>query len=65
MADILEFKRRNGRRPRRAPPRGPAEVIIFPGVRIERHGFSLADRVGRCGPRSPRRIAPRVRMAEE
>jgi hypothetical protein len=24
---------------------GPAEIVIFPGVRIERYDFSLADRL--------------------
>jgi hypothetical protein len=24
---------------------GPAEIVIFPGIRIERYDFSLADRL--------------------
>jgi len=37
-----------------------AEVVIFPGVRIERHEFSLADRVV---PRR-KRSSPAVQQAE-
>ena len=46
MADILEFDRRDTRKRRQGRKPGPADVIIFPGVRIEREEFSLADRVG-------------------
>lgn len=47
MADILVFNRRDtgtGRGRRKACT---AEVIIFPGVTIQRDDFSLADRVDR------------------
>jgi hypothetical protein len=47
MSVILEF-------PTRIPARAPAEtqgrtaeVVIFPGVRIERREFNLADRVAK------------------
>jgi hypothetical protein len=56
MADILEFKAAS----KRAKPADAAnaanaagsvpqtgEIVIFPGVRIERTGFSLADRLKR------------------
>lgn len=46
MADILEFACRDTRKRRQSQRHGPADVIIFPGVRIEREEFSLADRVG-------------------
>jgi len=49
MADILRFV------PKPLPPlhesgedesrRGPGEVIIFPGVRVERESFRLSDRM--------------------
>jgi hypothetical protein len=46
MADILKFARRDAGKRRRSRGYGSADVIIFPGVRIEREDFSLADRVG-------------------
>ncbi|MCP5084399.1 MAG: hypothetical protein GY948_22140 [Alphaproteobacteria bacterium] len=44
-ADIIEFRpvpERKGLKKRRL---APAQVIIFPGVRIERRKYSLADRL--------------------
>lgn len=44
-ADIIVFRpksKRGGRKKRRL---APAQVIIFPGVRIERREYSLADRL--------------------
>jgi hypothetical protein len=46
MADILKFARRDTGKRRQGRGYGSADVIIFPGVRIEREEFSLADRVG-------------------
>ncbi|HTN96653.1 MAG TPA: hypothetical protein VL101_06730 [Nordella sp.] len=45
MGTILTFPR--DRVPQRADRahEGPAEIVIFPGVRIERYDFSLADRL--------------------
>jgi hypothetical protein len=45
MSVVIEFPRF-----RATPDRGPvpvagAEVVIFPGVRIERREFSLSDRI--------------------
>jgi len=46
MADILPFKASfRPASPRGIKPEGPAQVIIFPGVRIDREKFSLADRL--------------------
>lgn len=46
MADIISYKaRRRGSPDLAGESNGPAEIIIFPGVRIERENFSLADRV--------------------
>lgn len=45
MADILEFRKRPDSPDRDRVPGTNAEIVIFPGVRIERTGFSLADRV--------------------
>lgn len=47
MSTVLEMKRRLSRRP---PPEtsaasGPCEIVIFPGVRIERHDIDLGHRV--------------------
>lgn len=47
MAQIVELKayqRKTGARRLKAVP---AEVVIFPGVRIERRNFSLADRLAK------------------
>lgn len=47
MAEIVElqaFRRKAGSGRRFAVP---AEVVIFPGVRIERQTFSLADRLAK------------------
>ena len=44
-AEIIEFRpgpERKGPKKRRL---APAQVIIFPGVRIERREYSLADRL--------------------
>jgi hypothetical protein len=38
MAMILDFRSRNAREPRDQDETGSAEIIIFPGVRRERHG---------------------------
>lgn len=45
MGTILTFPRdRTSQKTGRAHE-GPAEIVIFPGVRIERYDFSLADRL--------------------
>jgi hypothetical protein len=45
MGTILTFPRE--RLPQSATPTlsEPAEIVIFPGIRIERYDFSLADRL--------------------
>ena len=46
MAEILPFKgSQRSIDHRSAKRKGAAEVIIFPGVRIDRDKFSLADRL--------------------
>ncbi len=45
MADILEFRAAERQPDELQKQAGPADIIIFPGVRIERDSFSLADRV--------------------
>lgn len=55
MAEIVElqaYQRDGDKRRQRAVP---AEVVIFPGVRIERQTFSLADRLAK-----PREVTPRA-----
>jgi hypothetical protein len=68
MGTVLRFSATD-RRPPRAPSRvqGPCEIVIFPGVRIERHGLDLGHRIrdtaghgdfnglGGGGKRRPRR----------
>ena len=60
MATILEFRRIEEAAARiRKPVEGSlGEIIIFPGVRIERHTPSHAP--GTAGPTNRRRV-PRVR----
>ncbi len=47
MAEIVELQAFENQRPRRRNVVGTAEVVIFPGVRIERTGINLADRLMR------------------
>ena len=57
MADILEFNAPKMTPNRAVKHEAPAKVIIFPGVRIDREEFSLADRIS-----SPAK-KPRIRKA--
>ncbi len=57
MADILEFQTSKMTTARTVRLETPAKVIIFPGVRIDRDEFSLADRIS--GPAKK----PRARKA--
>ena len=45
MGTILTFPRERLRPKAASSHEGPAEILIFPGVRIERYDFSLADRL--------------------
>lgn len=45
MGEILKFQPRTLSTSAAERLTAPAEVFIFPGVRIERKGFSLADRL--------------------
>lgn len=45
MSNILEFIPRKKRVFDAETKTGTAEVLIFPGIRMERHEFSLADRL--------------------
>lgn len=47
MGTILQFSSLSRKEPQAAPPysRRDCEVVIFPGVRIERHDLDLAHRV--------------------
>lgn len=45
MGTILTFPRDRLRQSAKAAHEGPAEIVIFPGIRIERYDFSLADRL--------------------
>ena len=45
MGTILTFPRDLPRQPAKQAHSGPAEILIFPGIRIERYDFSLADRL--------------------
>lgn len=45
MGTILTFPRDRLLQSAKDAHAGPAEIVIFPGVRIERYDFSLADRL--------------------
>ncbi len=45
MGTILTFPRDRLQLRQDHAHAGPAEIVIFPGVRIERYDFSLADRL--------------------
>jgi hypothetical protein len=45
MGTILTFPRELLRQSAKGSHSGPAEIVIFPGIRIERYDFSLADRL--------------------
>lgn len=45
MGTILTFPRDRLLQSAKVAHSGPAEIVIFPGVRIERYDFSLADRL--------------------
>ena len=45
MSAVISFPTSRIRPPGAADAAGDAEVIIFPGVRIERLGFDLAERL--------------------
>lgn len=46
MGTILTFPRDRLRQSTaKSAHSGPAEIVIFPGIRIERYDFSLADRL--------------------
>lgn len=52
MGTVLQFRSNHGvsrwSRPRRRDDNAPrGEVVIFPGVRIERHTLDLSVRIGR------------------
>lgn len=44
MMKILEFPQARAMARRRREKKGPAEILIFPGARIERREYNLADR---------------------
>jgi hypothetical protein len=45
MGTILTFPRDLSRQTAKKSRSGPAEIVIFPGILIERYDFSLADRL--------------------
>jgi hypothetical protein len=45
MSAVIPFPTSRSPQLREAGDTGPAKIIIFPGVRIERTGFDLADRL--------------------
>lgn len=59
MGTILTFPRDRLQQSARQAQTGPAEIVIFPGVRIERYDFSLADRLP-----PPRRRRSRLQALE-
>ena len=45
MSAVIEFPDRRKRKATRTETAGGAEVIIFPGVQVERLSFDLAERL--------------------
>jgi hypothetical protein len=45
MSVIIDFPARDLDKTARRGDAGPCEVVIFPGVRIERREFNIADRM--------------------
>jgi len=45
MSAVIAFPIERTARPESGVRNGPGEVVIFPGVRIERAEFSLSDRL--------------------
>ncbi len=59
MAEIVELQAFEEKRPKSDASNGPGEVLIFPGVRIDRENISLADRLSRPkGSKSKTKAAP-------
>lgn len=60
MAEIVELKAYREKRRTHDASAGPAEVVVFPGVRIDRERISLADRLSRPnGGRSTSKVGHR------
>jgi hypothetical protein len=55
MATILEFPQPRFKAAHSRTLRTEAEIVIFPGVRVERSEFNLADRVNQNRRRRPSR----------
>jgi len=62
MGEIHELAPRQSKQRGTLPP-GPAEIIIFPGVRVERSDCSAGD--GKTGSLAARRRAPRAVWSED
>lgn len=58
MADLLNFPIDRVRPSGDRPTDAGAEVVIFPGVRIERGDFSLSDRLPQCSRNRKVRLEP-------
>lgn len=63
MAKILKFEPREslGHEPDQLNrSSGPADIVIFPGVRVEREAFKLSDRLD-----DPKKSAKRARRSKQ
>lgn len=54
MAEVLKFPVAKVRSAKRKKTGKTAEVLIFPGIRIERGDFSLSDRLPSAGSKQTR-----------
>ena len=63
MGDIHALAPRQSRQ-RDTPPPGPAEIIIFPGVRVERRDYCAGDGKG-PGSVAARGLAQRAVWSED
>jgi hypothetical protein len=64
MATILEFPYPRPRPGHIDAMRTPAEIVIFPGVRIERSEFNLSDRINPSRRRRRPQRSPAVENEE-
>jgi len=64
VGEVLKFHLKENPGSRSDVPPGSAEIFIFPGVRIERKSFSLADRLYSPSKPAQKSCQPRQKSKE-
>jgi len=64
VGEVLKFRLKENSSGRAEAPCAPAEIFIFPGVRIERKDFSLADRLYSSPKSAQKSYQPRQKSKE-